>query len=653
MTFASPAVLWLLVVVPAMAVFFWWSGRKRQALLTRFIQARLLPGLVAGVSAGRQKVRFALLILGVGCLIVAGARPQWGFTWDEVKQRGLDIVVAIDTSKSMLATDIAPNRLERAKLAALDLMQQAKSDRLGLVAFAGTAFLQCPLTIDDAAFRQSVESLDVSTLPQGGTALAAAIEAALTAFKEGDNFKVLVLLTDGEDQDSGALDAAAKAAKAGLQIFTIGIGTPEGELLRVAKPDGTTDFVRDEQGNVVKSHLNEDLLRQLAGASERGFYLPLRGAKTIDTLVEQGLAPLPKSEARERLVKRYHERYQWPLGLGILLLLGETFFPERKRERARGPLSRAGTSATLGKAAVLAVLVALPGLGVASPSPSRALREYKAGNYEQALKDYQGLLEKKKEDPRLHFNAGTAAYQAQQFEEALKQFNQALSSPDLKMQEMGYYNRGNTQYWLGEQSADPQKKSEAWQKSLQDFQSSLKLNPQDKDAQFNHEFVKKKLEELKQQQQQQQQNKDQNKDQEQQKQDQQQKQQSQQDQEKQDQQQQSQQQQGQEKQDQSGQKQDSQEQQQQQQQAGQQEKEQQKQAASQGQKQGQQPQPQPGQQGEDQKEKSGEEGQAYAAGQMTPEQAKQLLDAQKGEEKVLQFKPEGKPVDASRRFRDW
>lgn len=655
MRFEHPALLWLLVVVvPAMAAFFWWSGAQRQALLTRFIQARLLPGLVAGVSARRQRIRFALLILAVGCLIVAAARPQWGFAWDEVKQRGLDIVVAIDTSKSMLANDIAPNRLERAKLAALDLMQQAKSDRLGLVAFAGTAFLQCPLTIDDAAFRQSVESLDVATLPQGGTALAAAIEAALTAFKEGDNFKVLVLLTDGEDQDSGALEGATKAAKAGLQIFTIGIGTPEGELLRITKPDGSTDFVRDEQGNVVKSHLNEDLLRQLAGASDRGFYLPLRGAKTIDTLVEQGLAPLPKTDARERLVKRYHERYQWPLGLGILLLLGETFFPERKRERARRPLSRAGTAASLGKAALVAALLALPAVGMGSPS--RALREYKAGNYDQALKDYQGLLQKKKgDDPRLHFNAGTAAYQAQQFDEALKQFNQALSSPDLNMQEMAYYNRGNTQFWLGEQSPDPQKKSEAWQKAVQDFQSSLKLNPQDKDAEFNRQFVKKKLEELKQQQQQQQQsqqNKDQEKNQDQKPQDQQQQNQQQQDQQKQDQQQQSQQQQ----QDQQSQKQDSQQQQQQsqdqqQQQAAQKEKEQQQQAESQGQKQGQEPKPQPGQQEE--KEKSGEEGQAYAAGQMTPEQAKQLLDAQKGEEKVLQFKPEGKPADTSRPFRDW
>src|SRR5580700_719055 len=214
--FAAPRVLWLLpVFLPALAVFFWWSWRKREELTARFIQARLLPGLLSGISPARQKFRFACLIVAVGCLVLALARPRWGFVWEEVRHRGLDIVIAIDTSKSMLATDIPPNRLARAKLAALDLMQQAKTDRLGLVAFAGNAFLQCPLTIDDAAFQQSVTALDVNTIPEGGTALADAIDTALAAFKEGDHYKALVLFTDGEDQDSGALEAAKRAAQDG------------------------------------------------------------------------------------------------------------------------------------------------------------------------------------------------------------------------------------------------------------------------------------------------------------------------------------------------------------------------------------------------------------------------------------------------------
>ncbi len=294
MTFANPNVLWLLLLFPpALVLFFWWSWRKRQQLMAQFIQARLLPSLTVGISPFRQKVRLVCIVAAVICLIFALARPQFGFDWEEVKRKGLDIVVAIDTSKSMLAEDIPPNRLARAKLAALELMQQARSDRLGLVAFAGSAFLQCPLTIDDSAFRQSVDSLDVRTLPQGGTAIAQAIDTARSAFKEGDNYRILVIFTDGEDQDSGAVEAAKRAAEVGMQIFTIGVGSAEGEILRISDAKGRTDYIRDEQGNAVKSHLNESLLREIAGATSKGFYLPLRGAKAIDTLYTEGLAPLP------------------------------------------------------------------------------------------------------------------------------------------------------------------------------------------------------------------------------------------------------------------------------------------------------------------------------------------------------------------------
>jgi Ca-activated chloride channel family protein len=238
----------------------------------------------------------------------------------------------------MLAQDIAPNRLARARLAALDLMQLAKSDRLGLVAFAGSAFLQCPLTIDDAAFRQSVETLDVNTIPEGGTALAEAIETAQTAFKEGENHKVLVVMSDGEDHNTGAVAAAKKAADAGLRIDTIGIGTGGGELLRVKDAQGHDDYIRDDQGNVVKSHLNEGLLQEIATIGG-GFYLRLSGAKTIDTLYESpsGLASLPKAEHQEKLVKQYQERFQWPLGAAIVLLIVEMLLPERKRKSEARP----------------------------------------------------------------------------------------------------------------------------------------------------------------------------------------------------------------------------------------------------------------------------------------------------------------------------
>ncbi|HEX3857781.1 MAG TPA: VWA domain-containing protein [Verrucomicrobiae bacterium] len=494
MRFEHPNILWLLLVIPpAMAFLFWFANRQKQKLLAQFVSARLLPTLTTGISPARQKLRFAFLILAVAFLIFALARPQYGFDLEEVQQNGLDIVVAIDTSKSMLTTDIAPNRLERAKLAALELMQRAGADRMGLVAFAGDAFLECPLTIDNTAFQQSVQALNVNSIPQGGTAIAEAINTALTAFKEKGHYQALVLLTDGEDNDSetGALAAAQNAAKAGLKIFTIGIGTAAGDLIRVTDANGNSDYVRDEQGNVVKSHLNENLLQQIAGATG-GFYLPLRGADTMDTLYERGLEPLPKSESSEKLIRRYHEQFQWPLAIAILFLLAEMFLPERKKSKVQSPKSKV-------KAAAVAILIAILLLPVAAKaSPADALRDYNSGNYTNALTEFSRLAEIQTNDLRLVFDAGTAAYRATNYDEALKNFQLVTLSPDLKLQQQAFYNLGNTFYRMGELKFTPDADglgamTETWTNALQSYAHAAQLNTNDVDAAFNFGFVKSQL----------------------------------------------------------------------------------------------------------------------------------------------------------------
>jgi Ca-activated chloride channel family protein len=508
MRFENQNLLWLLLVLPpALAAFLWWALRQRQKLLTQFIQARLLPALTVGISPTRQKIRAACLFFAVALLIVTLARPQWGFTLEEVKQRGLDIVVAIDTSKSMLATDIAPNRLARAKLAAFDLMQQAKSDRLGLVAFAGNAFLQCPLTSDETAFRQSVDALDVNIIPQGGTAIAEAIRTALTAFKEGGNYKVLVLLTDGEDNDEGALDAAEAAAKEGLKIFTIGIGTEKGELLRVTDGNGNSDYIRDEQNHVVMSHLNVKLLQQIAGATEGGFYLPLSGAKTMDTLYERGLAPLPKSEHGEKTLRRYREQFYWPLAVAILLLLVEILLPERKRLASvagvrssgfsRSGPPEGGTPNTTMRVTAVLILLMLP--GIAFGSPTSALRDYESKKFTEAQNEYERLAATNKtDDARLVFNAGAAAYRATNYDAASKLFTAALTTPDIKLQQAAYFNLGNTQFRLGQMAKDLDGMQQSWETAIKAYEHAVALDRNDRDASYNLALVKSDVEELKQ-----------------------------------------------------------------------------------------------------------------------------------------------------------
>jgi len=476
MRFEHPNLLWLLLVLPpALALFFWWSERTRQKLLTQFVEARLLATLTAGISPARRKFRFSLIVAAVALLLIALARPQYGYDKEEVRQNGLDIVVAVDTSKSMLATDIPPSRLGRAKLAALELMQTAKADRLGLVAFAGEAFLACPMTIDDTAFQQSVQALDVNSIPQGGTAIAEAINTALAAFKENGNHKALVLFTDGEDNDEGALAAAQNAAKEGLKIFTIGIGSADGTLVQIPDGNGGSDYIRDEKGQVVKTKLNESLLQQIAGATG-GFYLPLRGADTINTLYERGLAPLPKSEGAEKLVRRYHEQFQWPLALALLLLFVEFLLPPRKQTKSKAAV-----------VTTLFVFFLLPTVTYASPAS--ALHEYKSGNYTNALTEFSKLAEVQTNDLRLVFNAGDAAYRATNFDLAQKLFQQVTLSPDLKLQQQAFYNLGNVQFQVAKQAQDLDGLEQGFDAAAKIYSRAVLLNTNDVDALFNYRFA--------------------------------------------------------------------------------------------------------------------------------------------------------------------
>lgn len=506
MTFAHPKTLWLLtLLVPALAVFFLWSWRRKQALIARFIHSRLVEQLLVGVSPARQKFRLALLILSVVLLLLALAQPQWGFRWEEAKQRGLDILVAIDTSRSMLAEDLKPNRLERAKLAALDLLQLTKSDRLGLVAFAGSAFLQCPLTLDEDAFSQSVNALQIGIIPQGGTALGETIDTCVKAFKEeGDNHKVIVLITDGEDHEEGAVAAAQRAQKDGVRIFTLGIGSTDGELLRITGANQKTEFIRDPDGNIVKSRLNERLLQEIAGAAD-GFYLSLQNTKTIQMLYDRGLAPLPRKEFTDKLVRRSHDRFQIPLILALLCLVLEIFFPERKTNSTRATAtvstnaSANANANAMREAVALLLFLFLPASLLASPASAR--REYESGRYSEAQKEYQRLLEKKPDDDRLQYNAGAAAYRAEDYETAAKHFSTAKTSRDLQLQQRAFYNLANTLFRRGENSTEPDEKTTAWDDAIKNYDGALKLNAQDKDAEFNRDLVKQRLEELKKQQQ--------------------------------------------------------------------------------------------------------------------------------------------------------
>lgn len=299
---------------------------RRRNIMGRFIQTDLMPRSSMEAHLRFWRRRTVLLLVCFVFTVLALARPQWGYQLQDVKHEGLDIMIAVDVSKSMLTQDVTPNRLERTKLAIKDLVKQLKGDRVGLIAFAGSAFLMCPLTSDYNGFLLSLNDLNIDTIPRGGTDLSTAIEEAIKGYGDkGQPYKTVILVTDGEDNEGDAAVAARKAKEKGIVIYTVGIGTQEGDLVRIPDALGQSGFLKDAQGNYVKSRLNENLLQQIAYITG-GAYVRSSGAQFgLDYLYEKQLSGIEKHSFDEKKQKKYHERFQWPLSIALIALFFSSF----------------------------------------------------------------------------------------------------------------------------------------------------------------------------------------------------------------------------------------------------------------------------------------------------------------------------------------
>jgi Ca-activated chloride channel homolog len=495
MSFGAPIWFWALLVIPVLALLFARAEQRGIARLREFVSPRLLPQLAGTVNRGRRVVRFALLMLGLALAIVSLARPQWGYIYEDVKRKGLDLLFAVDTSRSMLSNDVQPNRLERVKLAAQDLVNQLQGDRVGLIAFAGRAFLQAPLTIDYEAEVESINDLDTKTIPEGGTNISEAINLALNTFgKSAAGNRALIIFTDGEELSGDAAKVAKAAAEAGVRIFTVGVGTPQGSLIPVQSDDGGTAFVKDSAGQVVKSKLDEKRLREIAQATG-GFYLHLDdGPRTMSQLYAQGLASMKAADIDARLGRRPIERYEWPLGAAMLALTMSILIGERKRVRVRARVPQCSKIAV--PATALILIFARPTFGAAT-----GLNLYREGKYNDAYKSFQEDLQShpdSSQKEKIEFDAGAAAFKMGDYNKALQSFSNALLSSDKGLQENSHFNLGRTL----EDRADMDQTNETTLKDLTDaashYESTLRLNPKNEAAKANLEEVKKKIERLKQ-----------------------------------------------------------------------------------------------------------------------------------------------------------
>jgi Ca-activated chloride channel family protein len=490
MTFGAP--IWLVIGLGILALspFGWrYVDRRRREALSNIASSDLHDRLTANLSVRLRTTKRWLILLGVLLCTLALAAPQVGFEWQETQRRGVDVLVAVDVSRSMNARDVSPDRLGRAKLAVRDLVAGLEGDRLGLIAFAGTAFLQCPLTLDDAAFRRALAALDPEVIPAAGSNLASALDAARKALaSEHRNIKLLILLSDGEDLRGGALEAARKAAEAKIRVYTVGVGTPAGELIPAS--DAAGDFLKDAEGRIVKSKLDEATLERVASLTG-GFYVPLgpRG-EGIETIIRDALASLPREELASRMRRVPQNRYAWPLGLALLLLAIEPWVDERSRRKALiiGLCALGLSGASAGTTALAA-------------SPDSAAKAYAEAEFDKAAAEFETLA-RESGDPRWEFNLGTALYRAGRFDEAAGAFERALRGEDPELEQKSFYDLGNAHYRRGEamETSAREKTTAAWKQAIAAYEEALALDEGDEDARFNRDLVLRKLEELEQQQ---------------------------------------------------------------------------------------------------------------------------------------------------------
>jgi Ca-activated chloride channel homolog len=335
MYWENPSLLFGLWVLPVLAGLLVYAQRRRAAAARQFVEPEMVARLLPPYAASRTWVKGIGLVLGVACLLLAAARPRWGVYFERVSARGVDLFVLLDVSKSMLAQDVAPNRLEHAKSDITDLLKRLQGDRVGLVVFAGAAIVKVPLTTDQGFFRSALAEVDTDSAPRGGSLIGDAIRKALVSMPvQPDRDQVLVLITDGEDHDSFPEEAAKQAAERKVKIITVGLGDPrEGSRIPVRDAQGNQHFLKHE-GQEVWSRMDERLLKEIA-LSTGGAYVPAQTrAYDLGQIYDDQLSQLTRGEIRAEKRKRYGEQFQLFLGLGLMLLMIDVAVPRHPRRRS-------------------------------------------------------------------------------------------------------------------------------------------------------------------------------------------------------------------------------------------------------------------------------------------------------------------------------
>ena len=467
--FESPIYLYLLVLIPLLALIRYLSYRNQKKRLRKFGEPSLLKALMPDVSRFRPSVKFWILQGALALLIVMLARPQMGTKINHEKRVGIETIIAMDISNSMRAEDIVPSRLDRSKMMVENLVDHFTNDKIGLIVFAGDAFVQLPITSDYVSAKMFLSSIDPSMMASQGTDIARAIEMASHSFTQEEGIgKAIVVITDGEDHEGGAVEAAEAAKKNGMRVYVLGVGSTQGAPIPVP---GTGNYMQDNTGNTVMSALNEDMCKQVAQAGG-GAYIHVENNSAAQEQLDNELDKLAKKETSTAVYSEFDEQFQAFGVLALLLLILEICIFDR-----RNPLLK--HVSLFGKRKVAVMLLFLTALSVTAQTDRQYIRQgnkqFRMGDYPNAEVSYRKAIEQNPKNPQASFNLGNALMAQKKDSAAVTQFENASrleTNPLRKAQ--SFHNIGvicQTHKMYGE--------------AIEAYKNALRLNPNDDETRYN------------------------------------------------------------------------------------------------------------------------------------------------------------------------
>lgn len=492
--FADPTYLYLLAVIPVLAIIRFLTYRNQKKRLRKFGDPKLLRSLMPDVSRFRPAVKFWILQGALALLVVMLARPQFGTKISNEQRTGIETIIAMDISNSMLAEDITPSRLDRSKMMVENLVDHFTNDKIGLLVFAGDAFVQLPITSDYVSAKMFLSSIDPSMMATQGTDIARAIDMATHSFTQEEGIgKAIIVITDGEDHEGGALEAAEAAKKAGMRVYVLGVGSTQGAPIPIP---GTGDYMKDNTGNTVMSALNEDMCRQVAQAGG-GAYIHVENNSAAQDQLDNELSKLAKKETTSTVYSEFDEQFQAVAILALLLLILEICIFDR-----RNPLLKRLSLFGSKKKAAATVALLLVAVTASAQTDRQYIREgnkqFRVGQYDKAEVSYRKAVEKNPKNPQAAYNLGNALMAQKKDSAAVQQFEQATRIETNSLRKAAaYHNMGvicQTHKMYGE--------------AIEAYKNALRLNPNDNETRYNLVLCQRQKKKQDQNQQQNQNNKD-------------------------------------------------------------------------------------------------------------------------------------------------